>query len=193
VRLIRNTTDRAVAIPSARWRLAAILAMSLVSLHCSRGELGTLEVGKPAPPFTLVDLNGDKVNLKTLTDNGAVLVNFWASWCAPCKEEVPLLNDLHRKYRDRGITVVGVSVEEARPVIEAFARRHPLEYPVLLDSNGAVSRRYGLIGMPMTVLIDRTGVVSLQKYGIVDEQVIATLDRMQRGGRTAAEETAGVR
>jgi peroxiredoxin len=147
-------------------------------------------MGKAAPSFRLHDLRGETADLRTFTARGAVLVNFWASWCAPCKEEIPLLNELNRKYRDRGITIVGVSVEEAKTVVEAFKRRHPIDYPVLLDSDGAVSRRYGLIGMPMTVIVDRTGVVSLQKYGIVDEGVLAALDRLQQGPRAAASQPA---
>jgi peroxiredoxin len=170
-------------------RFACAIVVALFASQCSRGELGTLTVGKAAPSFKLIDLKGNAVDLKSLTANGAVLVNFWASWCAPCKEEIPLLNELHRKYRDRGITIVGVSVEEDKTVVEAFKRRHPLDYPILLDSDGAVSRRYGLIGMPMTVVVDRTGVVSVQRYGIIDDQVVAALERMQQGAHAAAAQT----
>src|SRR5437667_610403 len=94
-----------------RRRLAGaqrVVAMGLLlgcCSQCSSGELGTLKVGGPAPQFVLTTLKGDQVKLKSLTEKGVVLVNFWASWCAPCKEEVPLLNKLHRKYRDRGITI----------------------------------------------------------------------------------------
>jgi peroxiredoxin len=188
--LIRARRSRARLLS---WPLIAFVALAGSASRCSRGELGTLSVGNPAPPFRLIDLKGDSVDLKSLTSKGAVLVNFWASWCAPCKEEVPLLNELHRKYRDRGIMVVGVSVEEGPAVVEAFKRRHAIDYPVLLDSDGAVSRRYGLIGMPMTVVVDRAGVVALQKYGIVDEPVIAALEKMQQGSQAAAAQTTRTR
>ena len=146
----------------------------LLSLHqCSKPDLP--QIGQQAPEFTLKNLNGDKIKLLDLSQKGTVLVNFWASWCAPCKEEVPTLNEIQRKYRDRGLTVVGVSVEDPAPAVVSFMKRHNVQYSVLLDSDGRVSRRYGLIGFPTNILIDRQGKILFLKPGLIDEKEMAAM------------------
>jgi cytochrome c biogenesis protein CcmG/thiol:disulfide interchange protein DsbE len=146
----------------------------LFSLNqCSKPDLP--QIGQHAPEFTLKNLNGDKIKLLDLSQKGTVLVNFWASWCAPCKEEVPTLNEIQRKYRDRGLTVVGVSVEDPAPAVVSFMKRHNVQYSVLLDSDGRVSRRYGLIGFPTNILIDRQGKILFLKPGLIDEKEMAAM------------------
>jgi peroxiredoxin len=139
------------------------------------GNLGTVAVGDRAPAFTLATLRDDRMSLRDLNRNGITLVNFWASWCDPCKAEVPILNELHRKLKSSGVTIVGVSVEEPKDAVDAFVRKHHIEYPILLDSDGSVSRRYGLIGMPMNVIVDRKGIVARLKFGAVDDEMTAAL------------------
>jgi peroxiredoxin len=166
--------------------LIGLLCVAAVTGGCGGGDLPSISVGDKAPVFSLVDLRGDAVSLRDLNQRGVTLVNFWASWCAPCKAEVPILNQLQHKLSSAGVTVVGVSVEEPKAVVDAFVRKHHIEYPVLLDSDASVSRRYGLIGMPMNVIVDRKGVVSMRKYGVVDEEVTAALTAMGEGSVAAA-------
>jgi cytochrome c biogenesis protein CcmG/thiol:disulfide interchange protein DsbE len=152
-----------------------ILLLLLSSHQCSRPDLP--QIGQQAPEFTLKNLNGDKIKLMDLSHKGTVLVNFWASWCAPCKEEVPTLNQIQQKYKDRGLTVVGVSVEDPAPAVVSFMKRHNVQYSVLLDSDGRVSRRYGLIGFPTNILIDRQGKIVFLRPGLIDEkEMVAMLE-----------------
>jgi len=152
---------------------------------CGGAELGSITVGQEAPVFRLVNLRGERVSLRDFR-RGATLVNFWASWCDPCKKEVPLLNELQQSLSASGFTIVGVSVEEPREAVDAFVRNHHIQYPVLLDSDGSISRRYGLIGLPMNVIVDREGVVSMVRAGAVDEPMIAALRAMSAGPVAAA-------
>jgi len=101
---------------SVLWILVGLLLAG--SNQCSKPDLP--QIGHQAPEFTLKNLNGDKIKLLDLSQKGTVLVNFWASWCAPCKEEVPALNQIQQKYKDRGLTVVGISVEDPAPAVLSF-------------------------------------------------------------------------
>ena len=114
------------------------------------------EVGKSAPDFTLKSLDGPNLKLSEMAGN-VVLINFWASWCGPCREEMPLLNALHNKYEPLGFTVLGVNVEEDINGARGFLQDFPVDFPVLLDSANAVSKQYKVIAMPTTVMVDRDG------------------------------------
>lgn len=110
----------------------------------------------PAPNFTLKSLSGKNLKLSEMTGN-VVLINFWASWCGPCREEMPLLNDLHKKYGPLGFTVLGVNVEEDSKNARGFLKDFPVDFPVLLDNKNQVSKQYNVVAMPTTVVVDRDG------------------------------------
>jgi peroxiredoxin len=149
-----------------------ILLFLLIGLNqCSKPALPT--IGEKAPEFTLKNLNGEKIRLLDLERKGTVLLNFWASWSAPCKQEVPVLNQLQQKYKDRGLTVLGISVEDPVTAVFSFMKTLNVQYPLLLDSEGRVARRYGVIRYPTNVLIDKHGKILFVKQGILDEKEIA--------------------
>ncbi len=113
-------------------------------------------VSGPAPNFTLQSLDGKNLKLSEMRGN-VVLINFWASWCGPCREEMPLLNQLHSKYEPLGFTVLGVNVEEQEKNARGFLQNFPVDFPVLLDNQNKVSKLYDVIAMPTTVVVDRDG------------------------------------
>lgn len=128
--------------------------------------------GKAAPDFELNTLDGKKVKLSDLRGK-AVVVNFWATWCGPCKLEMPWLVDLQEKYRSQGLVVLGLSVDEgSSDKIASYAKEMGVNYPVL-RSTDAVSDSYGGIdGLPTTFYVDRTGKVLDQAAGLVSKSVI---------------------
>ena len=140
------------------------------------------EVGKPAPDFTLKSLGGQNLKLSEMAGN-VVLINFWASWCGPCREEMPLLNSLHNRYEPLGFTVLGVNVEEDVNGAKGFLKNFPVDFPVLLDSDNRVSKQYKVIAMPTTIVVDRDGNMRYlhQGYKSGDEakyrQMVKTLVR----------------
>ena len=97
-----------------------------------------------------------------------MLLNFWATWCAPCREEMPALETLARELGPRGLTVVGVNFKESRSQVEAFIQEHKLTFPMLLDSTGQVAERYQVFALPVTFLVDRRGMVVGTVLGIRD-------------------------
>ena len=111
-----------------------------------------------APDFTLKSLEGR--NLRLAEQRGqVVLVNFWATWCGPCKQEMPHLNRLYDKYRSSGFVLLGVNVDEDARQASGTAAKYGLHFPVLFDADKAVVKLYDLNSMPATVLIDRDGKV----------------------------------
>ena len=109
-------------------------------------------------------MNGKNLKLSEQAGD-VVLVNFWASWCGPCRKEMPLLNDLHNKYKALGFSVWGVNVEEQSSQAKSFIDSSPVDFPVLLDNTNSVSKLYDVIAMPTTVIVDRNGNLRYEHKG----------------------------
>src|SRR5215475_9785078 len=110
----------------------------------------------PAPGFTLTDLGGAQGGLSQYKGN-VVMVNFWATWCGPCQQEMPLLDAMYKKYKMAGFTLIGVNVDKEAPPVKALLERKPVTFPVLLDPANSVSKAYHVDEMPSTVIVDRKG------------------------------------
>jgi len=128
----------------------------LAALACCGVAPAAVTVQAAAPDFALRSTEGRNLRLKEQRGQ-VVLVNFWASWCGPCKQEMPHLNRLHDKYRSAGFVLLGVNIDEDAKLGAATAGRWGLKFPVLLDTDKTVVRQYDLGSMPATVLIDRDG------------------------------------
>jgi peroxiredoxin len=148
------------------------------SVHCSRTASELPQVGQRAADFSLQNLAGKRLALKDFRKQGVILVNFWATWCAGCKEEIPLLNEIHRKYQNKGLEIVGISVEEEREVVASFSRKHQIEYPVVLDSSGDVAKQYGLLAYPSTLIVGGDGTVLYQRAAVLDRAALAAIESM---------------
>ena len=121
-------------------------------------------VGKPAPDFALRSLKGPSVRLSEHLGE-VVVINFWATWCGPCRQEMPLLDELYGKYQLAGLILLSVNIDDsAEPAIE-MAQTLQVSYPVLFDTRKEVSRAYEVSAMPVTVLVDRAGVVRYVSEG----------------------------
>jgi peroxiredoxin len=115
--------------------------------------------GPDGQPAALMDLDGQPVHLADLRGK-AIWLNFWASWCPPCQAETPVLRDLAARYRDRGLAVVGISVQEASPEnVAAYAARYQLDYTIAADSTGEIFRTYRLYGLPTQFFIGPEGAI----------------------------------
>lgn len=122
-----------------------------------------LSKGKPAPDFTLRTLDGKKVSLSELKGK-VVLVNFWATWCPPCREEMPLFEKVYKKYKDKGFEILAVSTDSSVEPVKKFVEEFNVSFPVLLD-DGKVSSLYSIQGLPTSFLIDREGKVVKVRLG----------------------------
>jgi peroxiredoxin len=151
------TTHRTTGIGT---RIAAVL-LTLPTLTMSAFGGGT---AGPAPAFTLPAQSGSNISLDQFKGQ-VVMLNFWASWCGPCRTEMPLLDSIYRKYNKLGFTLIGVNVEPDRAAAEAWLKQTPVTFPVLFDTKSTVSSLYGVPGMPTTIFIDRKGNVRTLHQG----------------------------
>jgi thiol-disulfide isomerase/thioredoxin len=117
-----------------------------------------LASGSPAPGFELDSLAGKQVNLADYKGQ-VVLLNFWASWCGPCRKEMPILEQLHKAYKSKGVQLVGVNVEPNSDDARKYLHSTPVSFPVVFDRTSSVSKLYQVQGMPNTVILDRSGKV----------------------------------
>ena len=117
-----------------------------------------------APDFTLESLDGEHVRLEELRGQ-VVLINFWASWCGPCRQEMPVLDRLHQRYQSTGFTVLGVNVEGEAAPAKSIVDKTAVTFPVLIDAGQSVSKLYDLKAMPSTVVVDRDGKVRFVHRG----------------------------
>lgn len=146
--------------------LVAVVAMA-TGLACGADTpKGTVAVGSEAPTYSARALGGDSVSLAALKGK-VVLLNVWATWCHPCRDEIPELEALHKQYAKDGLEVIGVSVDVGgmESGIRDFMRDFSMTYPVWLDPGELVSARFRTIGVPETFLIDRDGVIRWRKIG----------------------------
>lgn len=125
---------------------------------------GSPLLDRPAPDFTLEDLSGEPVRLSDYRGR-PVLVNFWASWCEPCKVEFPLFEAARQRYAGTGLEILGVVHNDSAEAAAAFVAEEGAEWPTLLDPDDAVWDAYGGLGVPTTFFIDREGVVRAVSYG----------------------------
>ncbi len=117
-----------------------------------------------APDFTLKSRDGKNVRLSDLRGQ-VVLLNFWASWCGPCRQEMPILDAIHNKYKDLGFSVLGVNLDAKSKKAINYLKDTPVSFPVLYDPKGDVSSQYGVQAMPSTVIIDKDGNVRFLHEG----------------------------
>jgi peroxiredoxin len=122
------------------------------------------ELSGAAPDFDLASRDGGRVALSDLTGQ-VVMVNFWATWCGPCRQEMPQLEALYERYSDLGFTLLGVNVEEDSSGADAFLADTPVSFPILFDPENQVSELYNVVAMPSTVLIDKSGNLRFIHHG----------------------------
>lgn len=118
-----------------------------------------LKVGDVLPIFSLPDLNGNKVVIPDYFRGKVVVIRFWVDWCASCAREMPLIDDIYNKYKDRGLIILAVNVGQSREAAAAFISRLKISYPALLDAKSVISHRYYVTAVPTTYILDRKGVI----------------------------------
>jgi cytochrome c biogenesis protein CcmG/thiol:disulfide interchange protein DsbE len=164
--------------------VAALLSLLIwkVAFGRTTGAADELAEGKlvHAPAFTLDRLDRDgQLGVGDLKGK-AVVVNFWASWCVPCRDEAPVLQKTYERYRDQGLVVLGVDVNDFRQDARRFMKRYGLTYPVVYDGKGSTVGKWGVRGFPETFFVDRTGkLVGERIEGAVD--IERNRDAFQRG------------
>lgn len=151
--------------------IAVALGSAFYSAYSNDESLAA--IGNPAPDFTLKNLEGEEVRLSDLRGKG-VFINFWATWCAPCKREMPLMEEQYQLVKDEGIEILAVNIAESQLAVSRFSERLGVTFPILLDSNPdrVVTQRYGVGALPASYFVDKDGKVVGHHVGEMNESIL---------------------
>ncbi len=152
--------------------VAAVGLIAAVYLGIHRGRHGGGEVTKSAasslaPRLRAMDLGGNNIDTAAYTGN-VVLINFWAAWCTPCREEIPQFVSLQEKYRGQGLQLIGISMDDQEQALRDFYRQYKMNYPVIAGTQKIAQEYGGVLGLPTTFLIDRDGRIRARYSGAAD-------------------------
>ncbi len=137
-------------------KLKRILAAALLGAMAATSLAASDMVGKPAPDFALKSSTGENLRLSEYRGD-VVMINFWATWCGPCRQEMPLLDDLYNRYERVGFRLLGVNIDDNSQRAIDMMRELDVNFPVLFDAKKDVSKLYDVNAMPVTVILDREG------------------------------------
>jgi thiol-disulfide isomerase/thioredoxin len=163
------------------WIVALLLVAAMAALILLGGDVAPpLSRGDAAPDFDLPTLSGEARIERGDLDGRVALVNFWATWCKPCEEEIPAMERLYQALHPEGFELLAISVDENREDVEAFQGKYDISFPILLDPDQAASRLYQTTGFPESILLDRQGRIVERYVGPRDWDHPDYLGRVRR-------------
>lgn len=157
------------------FRLAATVMLGLLA---TTGLAASDLEGKPAPDFALKSATGENLRLSEYRGD-VVMVNFWATWCGPCRQEMPILDELFARYQRAGFRLFGINIDDDQQRAMQMVEELGVDFPVLFDSRKEVSRLYAVEAMPVTLLLDRAGTIRHVHHGYKPGYEDAYLDQIR--------------
>jgi peroxiredoxin len=145
------------------------LALSVVATLPAAARQEPSLIGKTVPGFSLTDITGAPITMAAFRGK-VVLVDFWATWCVPCRVEIPHFIELQKKYASRGFTVIGISMDDTPEPVAPFAKKYGMNYPVVVGDAPLADKYGGILGLPVAFLIDRNGIVRERYDGITSAE-----------------------
>jgi len=143
--------------------------------HGAISAMGKLRLGQPAPDFALNDLANQPVTLSSFRGQKVVVLDFWATWCGPCRMAMPDLQTLHEDLKDRGVELVSVNQAESAERVRSFIERKKYTFRTVLDRDGAVGNQYGVRAIPALVVVDKQGLVRRLQVGYSSDKELRQL------------------
>ncbi|MCX8042867.1 MAG: TlpA family protein disulfide reductase [Desulfobacterota bacterium] len=152
------------------WIAALIVCMLSGCSNAEERSATGVSQGKRAPDFVLKDIDGKQVSLSSFRNNNPVCLLFWATWCPYCVREIPRVKSLHEKYAPKGLKILSINIAANDPIqrVIGFRERYQLPYTILYDEQNTVSQLYGVMGIPVSVIIDRNGIIRYRGYQLPD-------------------------
>lgn len=151
--------------------LVIVIALGYTFYQSFFVDKNVVRVGDDAVNFVLTDLNGERIELADYKGKG-VMLNFWGTYCPPCEKEMPIMQKLYDEYKDQGIEIIAVNVNEAELAVQSFVSRHKLTFPTPIDKGMRVSDAYGINPLPTTFMIDGHGKVVEVFTGQLTENIL---------------------
>jgi peroxiredoxin len=145
--------------------MAVVVLGLLATTGCATvAAPGAAAVGRPAPDFTLADLDGNQVSLSDFRGK-TVFINFWATWCPPCREEMPAIEALYQQYEDKDVVVLGVDILETEGEVRQFVEEGGYSWTFVMDTTGEVTNSYQVVAIPTSFFIDKEGIIRAVSVG----------------------------
>ena len=148
-----------------------LLACLVLLAACGGEQAAKLNLGDPAPAFRTERLDGGSVDFPAATAGKPLVIRFWADWCKYCEPEMKAIEVVYQRHKDKGLEVFAINAGQDKPAVAAFIKKLGITYPVLLDEQSAIAKRYGVVGLPTTYFVDANGVVRGKVIGEADEAV----------------------
>lgn len=163
--------------------MKTLLAILFIAAILAPLPAFAVNAGDVAPGFSLHDVNGSIVTLNSFKGK-VVFLTFWATWCPSCKEELPDLNTLQRKYSAKGFTVLSICIESSNSIVANYLKKHPVLFPVLVDKEGSVAESFRFSGLPISFIIGKDGLIRYKHSGydkesftLIEQQIIELLNK----------------
>lgn len=134
-----------------------------------------IDVGKKAPPFKLLTIDGEEIELESFAKDKVSLLVFGATWCPHCVHEIPILKEYYNEFKEDGFEVLGIDIQESKKKVKSFAERNKINYPVVLDSNAKVARLYKVVGIPLNIVLDKNGVIVYKENKPPSKEILEKL------------------
>ena len=160
--------------------LLSILGMFFLPFSASEvkifAEVETgIDVGKKAASFKLLTVDGKEIDLESFAKDKVTLLVFGATWCPSCRHEIPLLKEFYTAFKDEGLNVLGIDIQESAKKVKSLIKKKGINYPVVLDSNADVARLYKVIGIPLNIVLDKNGVIVYKDNRPPDKELLKKL------------------
>lgn len=156
-----------------------LLSGAVIFAIASKKTEKVLAVGDYAPDFEVIDLEGNKHRLSDYQGEG-VFLNFWGSWCGPCKTEMPFMENQSKEFKDKGVHILALNIKDTRLKAETFRDQYGLTFPIAQDKDESIRRAYNVLPLPTTVLIDPDGkIIEIITKGITEEEIRLAMESIQ--------------
>jgi len=167
---------RVMSVTTKRiWRRIVLLALAVITIGLLAlpgcGLTPAPIIGYPAPDFTLIDLDGNAVHLKDFRGK-VVFLNFWATWCPPCRIEMPEMEELYQEYKDKDVAIIGVDLRESESSVKSFVEENGYSWTFVIDSTGEVARDYMVTLIPSSFFIDGDGIIRALQVGAMSKALM---------------------
>lgn len=152
-------------------RVLCLTCLALLVAACGGEPAAKLNLGDAAPAFRTQRLGGGDVDFPAAATGKPLVIRFWADWCKYCEPEMKAIETVYQRHKDKGLEVFAINAGQDKPAVADFIKRLGVTYPVLLDEQAAIAKRYGVMGLPTTYFVDAHGVVRGKVIGEADEAV----------------------
>jgi len=160
--------------------LLSILGMFVLPFSASEDEVFAevetgVDIGKKAAPFKLLTVDGKAIELESFAKDKVTLLVFGATWCPACRHEIPLLKEFYTEFKDEGLNVLGIDIQESAKKVKSLIKKKGINYPVVLDSKADVAKLYKVVGIPLNIVLNKSGVIVYKGNRPPDKELLKKL------------------